>query len=230
MRNTFFLLCFFKILVSFSQEPKILPYPLIEKDSLYREDQFYAGMYFNTALNKPQGYSVGRLSPTFTVGFLRDMPINKARTYAIAPGLGFGYRKSLHNLTITQNISGNIYNTNVAYDRNKLEIITLDAPIEFRWRTSTPESHRFFRVYTGVKLSYTLYSKSVFQDTNQLVKIINNSDLNSFRTSAYIVLGYNTWNFFGSYGLTPLFKSSATIDNKNVGLNPLNFGIQFYIL
>ena len=29
-------------------------------------------------------------------------------------------------------------------------------PIEFRWRTSTPYSHKFWRIYTGVKPTYTL--------------------------------------------------------------------------
>ena len=103
-------------------------------------------------------------------------------------------------------------------------------PIEFRWRTSTPESHKFWRIYSGIKLSYVLASKSRYIDSEYNIKVTQNDDVNKFQIGTYLVWGYNTWNFYGYYGLTPLFKSSAKINNQSVGFNTLNFGLMFYIL
>jgi len=43
-------------------------------------------------------------------------------------------------------------------------------------------------------------------------------------------VGWNTWNFYAYYGLNPLLKSSAQIDNKAIDMNTTNFGLMFYIL
>ena len=56
-------------------------------DSLYREDQFYVGISYNSLQNKPIGTTQGRFTPSFSFGILRDMPFNKTRTWAIAAGI-----------------------------------------------------------------------------------------------------------------------------------------------
>lgn len=201
-------------------------------DSLYREDQFYAGMHFNMMFQKPQDYSVTKLSTGFTTGFLRDMPINKSRTVAFAVGLGASYNKFVHNLVVKQEDNKIVYEvlSTDNYDKNKLETITLDLPLEFRWRNSTPQSHRFFRIYSGAKLSYLVFNKSRFLSSSEKIVVKNNSDLNQLRTALYVAFGYNTWNFYASYGITPQFKSSAKIVNETIGLQPLHLGLMFYIL
>jgi hypothetical protein len=77
----------------------------VEKDSvapivdpLYREDQFYASISYNMIQSKPQGYSPNSISSGITVGFLRDMPVNEARTHAIAIGFGYSYNNIKSNL------------------------------------------------------------------------------------------------------------------------------------
>jgi Outer membrane protein beta-barrel domain len=205
----------------------------IKIDSLYREDQFYCGLSFNLMQNKPQNYVSSKISPSFTLGFLRDMPINKNRTKAIGLGLGVSYNKFAHDLIILENDSKIEYSTpdpDIELEKNKLEQITIDLPLELRWRTSIPESHEFFRVYTGIKLSYLVFSKSKYIDSEKTVTIFGNDDLNKLRTSAYISFGYNTWNGFISYGFSPIFKSSAKLNEEKIGLNNLNIGVMFYIL
>lgn len=227
--NGFF---FFIALQVFSQETK-LPAPLIAVDSLYREDQFYFGFSYNILLNRPPEISQNKFSSGFTGGFLRDFPVNKSRTFAVAPGIGFSYNKYFQNLIISKSDEIAIYNQispGVNYSKNKFEEILIDVPIEFRWRTSTPESHKFWRIYSGLKLSYVLASKSRYIDSEYNIKVTQNQDVNKFQIGTYLVWGYNTWNFYGYYGLTPLFKSSAKINNQSVGFNTLNFGLMFYIL
>ncbi len=204
-----------------------------ERDTLYREDQFYVGISYNILQNKPSGLSPNSFSSGITFGFLRDMPINANRTFAIAPGLGISYQTYHQNLLI-QEINGQtnyeLIPNDISFDKNNFSQLLIELPIEFRWRTSTPDSHRFFRLYTGLKLGYLLNSTSRFVSNGESTKIRNNSDFNSFQYGVYLATGYNTWNFYAYYGLNPLFKNSVQLNEKTLELSVLHFGLQFYIL
>ena len=56
-------------------------------DPFYREDQFYVGVSHSILQDKPQGFSQRSLSPNIVFGFLRDIPVNLDRNWAVAPGL-----------------------------------------------------------------------------------------------------------------------------------------------
>ncbi|MEC5164454.1 hypothetical protein RCH18_000170 [Flavobacterium sp. PL11] len=204
----------------------------IKIDSLYREDQFYVGITYNTLADKTAGLTQSKFSAGFTAGFLRDMPINKSRTIAIAPGIGFSYTNYNQNLMITGTSQSAIYstiNSEDQYSKNKFSYLSVDVPIELRWRSSTFESHKFWRVYTGVKLSYLLYDKSVFNSEKTNITIKGNDDFNQFQYGAYVSAGYNTINLYAYYGLNPLFKS-ANLDGEKIKIRSLNLGLIFYIL
>ncbi|MNE10334.1 hypothetical protein D3C80_1030430 [compost metagenome] len=115
------------------------------------------------------------------------------------------------------------------YSKNKFSQLFVDVPIEFRWRTSTYESHKFWRIYSGFKLSYLVYDKSVFNSSAGNSKISNNKDFNDFTYGAYVASGYNTLNVYAYYGLNSLFKSAKTSE-ENLTMNSFNIGIMFYIL
>lgn len=203
-------------------------------DSLYREDQFYIGLTYNLLRNNPKGVSQNSFSSGLHLGFLRDMPLNKRRNLAIAVGLGYSMNDFRQNIKITE-VAGNpnyevIDEDEVNFDKNKFALHFVELPIEFRWRTSTLQTHRFWRVYTGFKFSYLFLNKSKYTDGNGTIKIFNNSDFNSLQYGAYISAGYNTWNLYAYYGLNTLFKSEAKIDGKSIDMNSINIGLIFYIL
>lgn len=199
-------------------------------DSLYREDQFYIGLTYNLLQNRPDGLSQNSFSSGLHIGFLRDMPLNKNRNVAIAVGLGYSMNDFRQNLKITE-IDGNFtYQLDNDFDKNKFALHYVDLPIEFRWRTSTIQSHRFWRIYTGVKVSYLFLNKSKFTSSTETFKYFGNDDFNKFQYGAYISFGYNTWNFHAYYGLNSLLKSEAKLDGKSIDLNTLNIGLMFYIL
>jgi hypothetical protein len=232
MKLFFNWIIFFSLFNVFSQEAKYPP-PMIAIDSLYREDQFYIGVTYNSLFNTPSGVSQNKFSVGFTGGFLRDFPITQKRTMAIAPGIGLSYNKTFQNLYISESYQTNIYSVipeGVNYEKNKIEELFVDIPVEFRWRTSTPESHKFWRIYTGLKLSYLVYSKYVNITYDVKNVINNNKDLNDIQFGPYVSFGYNTWNFYAYYGIIPMFKDSAQINDEEVGFNILNLGLMFYIL
>jgi hypothetical protein len=207
-------------------------FPVVKIDSLYREDQFYFGFTLNTLQNKPAGLTQDKFSSGFSVGFLRDMPVNKKRTVAIAPGIGFSYNNYNQNLAITEINQAPVYtiiDPNITYDKNKFTQLLVEVPLEFRWRTSTYESHKFWRIYGGFKMGYLIYDKSVYQDNQGKIVVSNNKDFNKFQYGAYISSGYNTINIYAYYGLNALFQSAKT-NNETIDMNSLNVGIMFYIL
>jgi hypothetical protein len=232
-KQLLFFFCFLSFVAVAQETELILPYPMIQRDSLYREDQFYIGVTYNLISNSPSAFSQDKISTGFFAGVLRDFPINRDRTIAIAPGLGISYQNYHQNLSITGTASQPIYNiipSGTYYSKNKIEHYLLDLPIEVRWRTSTPESHKFWRVYSGLKLSYLLASRSYYADGQNSVVIKNNPDFNKVQAGVYVAMGYNTWNIYGYYGLTPLLAKSATIQNNTIGLRAIHLGLQFYIL
>lgn len=201
-------------------------------DSLYREDQFYIGVTYNTLYKRPSGVSQNKFTPSFSFGVLRDMPINKNRTKAIATGLGYSWNSYNQNILISESnaiIQYNTISSTTSYDKNKLTFHSIDIPIEFRWRTSTPESHKFWRIYTGLKLSYLFYTQSRYEDSQITVKVAGNPDINKFQYGTYLSVGYNTVNFNVCYGLNPIFKSGV-LNGNSLNVSTLNFGFMFYVL
>ncbi len=225
---------FFKIglccftLIAFSQEQPNFK----ALDSLYREDQFYVGISYNTIQNRPTGLGQSKITPSFSFGFLRDLPINKSRTVAIAIGLGYSINNYSENLLITEDNNTRNYSLLGAaslYDKNKLYLDYVDLPIEFRWRNSTPDSHKFLRVYGGFKMSYLAFDRSKYVDFQSTVKVTSNPDFTKWQCGTYLSIGYNTWNLNVYYGLKPLLQS-GTLNGKAFELKTINFGLMFYIL
>jgi hypothetical protein len=72
------------------------------------------------------------------------------------------------------------------YNKNKFSQLSIDVPLEFRWRTSTYASHKFWRIYGGLKLSYLLYDNSilmVLRGKVMLLAIPISTKYNTERTS-----------------------------------------------
>jgi len=201
-------------------------------DSLYREDQFYFGVTYNTLQKRPLGVIQNKFTPSFSIGFLRDMPINKERNKAIAAGLGYSLNSYNQNILISENNGIPVYSNiqdGTLFDTNKLSLHSIDLPIEYRWRTSVPITHKFWRIYTGFKLSYLFYTHSKYEDSQTSYLVTGNADINKIQYGTYLSVGYNTVNFNIYYGLNPIFKS-ALINGRAIEMNTLNFGFMFYIL
>tara|TARA_R110000850_G_scaffold201744_1_gene327683 strand:+ start:135934 stop:136563 length:630 start_codon:yes stop_codon:yes gene_type:complete len=198
-------------------------------DSLYREDQMYTTFSLNLVQNRPASFSKHSLSSGISVGFLRDMPFNKKRTWAIAPGLGYSYNNLKNNIKIDNSTNDINYTIDDSFDKNKLVLHQLDLPIEIRWRNSTYESHKFWRIYAGFKISYLFASKSVFKSPTEDITVRNNSDLSKIKYATYLSVGNNTGNIYVQYSLSPIFKD-VQLNDKKLELSSLNIGFVFYIL
>jgi hypothetical protein len=230
MRKLLYIFLLFQVSHVFAQETKTPDFTAL--DSLYREDQFYFGFTYDILQHRPEGITQNKFSSGFTLGFLRDMPFNKSRTWAIAAGLGYSINNFNQNLLISDTADGyeySIIDEELAYDKNKIIIHYVELPIEIRWRTSTPQSHKFWRIYIGLKFSYMVMNRYKFQNGDDRYSLSNIDDLSKFQYGAYIATGYNTWNLNVYYGFNPLFKS-AKLNGEDIDMRTLNVGLMFYIL
>lgn len=203
-------------------------------DSLYKEDQFYAGITYNMLGSTPSGLSQSGFSTGFHLGFIKDMPINKNRDVAIGVGLGYSSNSFNHNLFVNKNILGNfeysILDDNNSYSKNKFSMHLVELPIEFRWRTSTPTSYEFWRIYMGFKLGYVFANTTKYVSDLRTIKYNNLAGFNDFQYGLTISAGYNTWNVYLYYALNPIFTEDVIIDGNKTSINAVKVGLIFYIL
>ena len=205
-------------------------------DNKYREDQFYFGFSYNLLINVPSEVNLRGLSGGINFGYIRDMPINERRNVAIGLGLGLSFDQYGQNLFIGEDNDGNsIYKIlkpeNTVIDRNRFSTAVIEVPLEFRWRTSTAESYKFWRIYGGIRTGYTYWYKAKFVQGDNDVTQTNIPEFDTIRFTAHLSFGYNKINFFAAYAINPFFKDALTEDNfKTVGFQPLKLGFIFYIL
>ncbi|TSE09746.1 MULTISPECIES: porin family protein [Aquimarina] len=229
-----FVICFSCMFVSLGQETEQDTDQEIEIDSLYREDQFYVGVTYNLLLNKPRGISQSGFSGGLHLGFIRDMPINKRRNIAI--GLGLGYSLNVYNQDLfigeEEETERGVFSSldDIDFSTNRFTTHLVEAPLEFRWRTSTPETHKFYRIYTGIRMGYLYSFQSRFKGAIGEVKQTKVEELNRWRIGATFTFGWNTFNFHFYYSINTLFNDDAVVNGESVGFNTAKIGLMFYIL
>lgn len=202
-------------------------------DSLYREDQFYLGFSFNLIDNKPDNISQSSFSGGFHAGFIRDFPLNERRNIALGLGLGWALNTYGQNLFIGQDQDGeSIFRSlerELDYDSNRFTTQIIEVPLEFRWRSSTAETYKFWRVYTGLRFGYLYNFRSKFLQPGNEVIQKQVDELERFRLGANFTFGYSTFNFHFYYSLNPLFEDAA-LNGEAIKMNPVRIGLTFYIL
>jgi hypothetical protein len=216
---------------SFSQDITLID----DSDTKYREDQFYIGATYNLLSDVPSGVKIRGLSGGIQFGFLRDMPINKRRNLAIAIGAGFAYNVYGQLLFIGETLDGQTIFTvlneqEVDFTRNSFSTSTIEVPIELRWRSSTPDIYKFWRIYAGFKVGYAYWHKSTFKQPGNNVNQTDIPEFQKLRLGTSLTLGYNSFNFIASYSLNPFFKDAITTDGQEVNFRTIKVGMVFYIL
>jgi len=203
-------------------------------DSLYREDQFYIGLTFHLLKDLPETVSQSGFSGGLHFGFIRDFPLNGRRNIGLGAGLGWSVNSFGQELFIGEDANNNTVFRNlnsegINYDSNRFTTQLIEVPLEFRWRTSTPDSHKFWRVYTGLRLGYVYYFQSTFKQGGNQVIQTDVPEFDRFRIGTTLSFGYNTFNFHVYYSLNPFFKD-AKLGNSDIGITTFKVGLMFYIL
>lgn len=206
----------------------------VELDSLYREDQVYVGVTYNLLGNKPAGVSQNGFSSGFHLGFIRDIPLNKKRNFALGVGIGYSGNSFNQNLKIAKdeakNINYSVLTDNDNFTKNKFAMHMLEIPIEFRWRSSTVADYKFWRIYAGLKAGYLFTHTTKFEGAPENQLYSNIDHFNNVHYGISASLGYNTWNFHLYYGLNSIFNEDAILESKSINMKAIKIGLMFYLL
>ena len=200
----------------------------ISKD-FYREDQFYFGSSYFIQTEPIEDFKQNGFSGNFQFGFIRDLPLNNNSTKAI--GIGLGYERNF----FTSNIQPIEANGNIDYrivvsrfleSKNKISFSSFVIPIEYRWRRSSIDEYKFWRIYSGLKVkkNFPLYSNPSYGSE------ITIDEIEDWTTSIYLNAGYNTWNISLEYDLNPILKNKKTSNGENLNISFFRLGLVFYIL
>ena len=199
-----------------------------EEAHKFREDQIYLSVAYPYFSDAPSNLIQNKLSYAFSLGFVRDMPINKQRTLAVGLGLGFD-QATIYNNNLFMHAENKISATLIEekYLQNYLRMQTLALPLELRWRNTTETKHAFWRIHTGVIVHFPLQFKSY---NKTLDGQINSIRLPSKRTilSLNAHFGFNTWNVSIAYDMQPWATFSAL--NKEFDMKFTKIGFIFYFL
>lgn len=236
MKILFSFFCSFFLLPSATLAQADADTTSVRFDEQYREDQFYLGFNYNILTGLSEGISSSGFSGGLYTGFIRDMPLNDQRNFSLGVGLGWSINTYGQTLFIGEDIQSgesiflSLDEIDINYNKNRFTIQALEVPFQLRWRTSNAQSHKFWRVYTGLQFGYAYYFKSAFEQPGNDVSQTEVPEFNRWRLGATFAFGYNTFNFHVYYGLTPFFSSEAQLEGQEIDMNSLQVGLVFYIL
>jgi len=206
------------------------------KDSInnkYLEDQLYIGITYNTLSSLPKGGGIQQngFSNGIFLGFIKDLPVNEQRNFGFGLGLGYGRNTYFQNIQITEENNTTEFDLVSNFKRNKFSLHTIEIPIELRWRTSTIDEYKFWRIYTGLKFAYVFASNAKLKKDDITTKVKGISEVEKLQYGLTLSAGYGTWNLNIYYGLSDIF-SGAQLKDTNFSIRPrdLRIGLIFYIL
>ena len=200
----------------------------VEENPHYREDQIYFGASFMLLNSNQQEFKPQGLSRHFQWGLVRDIPLSKSGRFATGVGLGMAFERYTTNLIPLGQGKYTLSNSDsVIADPLFFSVQSLELPLSIRWRSSTPYDYAFWRIYGGVSFQwhYRLRAKQNgdFLDLKD--------ELEVFGTTAHLSFGYNTWNFYVAYRLTPFLNTKTEVPNAlPIQLTPIKIGLIFYLL
>ena len=205
-----------------------------QKDSLqlgdrYADDQIYASISYAQFFKQPTPISRSGFSYAFSLGFIKDVILNKKGTISIAGGIGYGFDFFNHELKVEELNNVTVFNTSNNLTSNVFKSHNLEFPIELRWRTSTIKRYDFWRIYGGVKFLYNLSNKFQYVENSIESTFKNVSAYNKFQYGITISAGYDEFNINLFYNVTSVFNN-ATINGEDINSSILKFGLIFYIL
>jgi len=223
IRKKFFLLSF---LLFFTQ--LCYTQSVIGKD-FYREDQFYFGSSYFIQTEPIENFKQNGFSGNFQFGFIRDFPLNNNSTKAIGIGLGYErnfFTSNIQPIKTNGNINYRIVISRFLESKNKISFSSFVLPIEYRWRSSSIDQYKFWRIYSGLKIkkNFPLYSNPSYGSE------ITIDEIENWTTSIYLNTGYNTWNISLEYDLNPILKNQKTSNGENLNISFFRLGLVFYIL
>ena len=193
----------------------------------YREDQIYFGIHYNSLGDNLNNFKENKFSSSLNFGFIRDIPLSKSGKFAIGIGLGLGINSFNNNLKLSNSNSYVLLNNRDIPRKNVYNYSEFQIPLEIRWRNSSIDNYKFWRIYAGLKYS-RLFSSSYIFENEQVKYKLNSTPINLDQLGLTLNIGFNTWNLGLYKSMNPFFNKK--IDTLPTDLEQFKLGLVFYIL
>ena len=198
-----------------------------ENPQRYREDQIYFSLYYNSLGDNLNNFKENKFSTSINFGFIRDIPLSKSGNFAIGLGLGIGINTFNNNLKLSNSNTYILLNNREIPQKNVFNFSEFQVPFEIRWRNSSIDNYKFWRIYAGLKYSRLFSSSYSFKNEQESYKLVD-IPINLDQLGFTLNIGFNTWNI-------GLYKSMNSLFNKKIQSLPMDLeqfklGLIFYIL
>ena len=191
----------------------------------YFEDQFYLGLAYNSLGGKVEDFKENKFSYSVNYGFIKDIPISKNGKFAFGIGMGLGHNSLNNNLKF--NNSNFQFAQNVGSIKiNRYNFTEFQIPFEIRWRNSTVNDYKFWRIYSGLRYSRVINSKYIFEDNTSNGEM-DNLPIDKDQLGLTLNIGFNTWNISLYQSINSFFNQDINSDIND--LKQFRLGFIFYI-
>jgi len=215
-----------------------------EKQKMRTEDYFISEVFSDIWQQTPQGLKTATLNRGYNANILMDYPLGKSN-FAFAIGLGLSFHNMYSNSILNREMDtiGNYTQNSVfteipesfSYKNNKLTLMYLDIPLEFRFRTKNLTDN--FKFALGFKAGYNIKNYTKYHGDKLDGTLAHDGGAASIKFKEYNIpnienlrygitarIGYGRYNLFAYYALTPLMtKGKSNADD----MFPISVGIAF---
>ena len=193
-------------------------------DDKYLEDQLYVIAAYQRLIDLPEQVSETGFSYNVGFGYIRDIPLNKARTIGLGAGIGYAFNVHYFNVSDPNDPD----QPDEALKSNKIALYMAEIPIQLRFRNSTPLKYKYWRFYPGILISYAFAQNHSLKQSNDFeVKDVIN--INNFQYGINLSVGYNNWNLYTYYGISDIFNETENV-SVSFGPNEFKIGIVLFLL
>ena len=196
-----------------------------QENQNYFEDQFYLGLSYNSIGGKVDDFKENKFSYSISYGFIKDIPVSTTGKYAFGIGLGLSHNSLNNNLKYNNQNFEFIQNLGSS-STNRYTYTELQVPFEIRWRNSSINNYKFWRIYAGLRYSRVIQSKYIYRNDVLSAKI-DDLPIDKDQIGFTINVGFNTWNISVYQSLKPLFTDGTNVDIE--GLKQFRLGFIFYV-
>ena len=196
-----------------------------QENQNYFEDQFYLGLSYNSIGGKVDDFKENKFSYSISYGFIKDIPVSTTGKYAFGIGLGLSHNSLNNNLKYNNQNFEFIQNLGSS-SINRYTYTELQVPFEIRWRNSSINNYKFWRIYAGLRYSRVIQSKYIYRNDVLSAKI-DDLPIDKDQIGFTINVGFNTWNISVYQSLNSFFTEGMNSDI--IDLKQFRLGFIFYV-
>lgn len=208
------------------QTPYTTPKDTVEEPLVVFRDRFIMDVYHTFWMGMPTEVQHMKFDPGVNISAIWDFKIKK-KPIAIGLGLGASYYTQYSNALLQYNKEEDVMKyyllpENVTYNHICMNYLSLNVPVEFRYRHPNG-----FKVSVGARAGWVALINQYYKGENPSVpsdtaiyKNLMVRNKQKFNIDFYLRIGWKFVDVYYCYQVTPLFA-----DTKGPKIRPMSLGI-----